>query len=66
MLLDSTVSNILRKTHEPAKAHRIPQNNQTFIMSMMNTEVANTRNSVSCVWLRKENSHFQAYPTQKG
>lgn len=45
MLLDSTVGNILRKTHKPAQAHRIPQNNQTFITSVMNTEVINTRNS---------------------
>lgn len=58
MLLDSTAGNILRKTHKSAKTHRIPQNNQIFIMSVMNTEVTNTRNSVSCVWLGKENSHF--------
>lgn len=59
MLLDSTISRILRDTHKPAKAHRIPENNQTFIMSLTNTEVTSIRNSVSCcVWLGKENSHF--------
>lgn len=51
MLLNSTVGKILRKTHKPAKAHRIPQNNQTFIMNVMNPDVMNTRNPISCVWL---------------
>lgn len=58
MFLDTTVGNILRKSHKPAKAHRIPQNIQTFIMNVMNAEFTNTRNSVSRVSLGKENSNF--------
>lgn len=49
MLLDTTVGNILRKSHKPAKAHRIPQNNQNFIMTVMNAEFTDTRNSVLCL-----------------
>lgn len=66
MLLDSTGGSILRETHRPVKTHRISENNQTFIMSLLNTKVKSIRNPVSCcVWQGKEKSHFQEYATQK-